>query len=78
MEVDLIVVPDELEDGDVEATGEGHAVLCHPNGVILNVWTPRDRETGIKGVDCLWETVLLRVVVLQREKIGLYLMYSDF
>ena len=42
MEVDLLVIPDELEDGDVEATGERHAVLCHADGVVFNVWTPRE------------------------------------
>ena len=44
VQVDLVVVPYELEDGDVEATGEGHAVLCHADGVVLNVWTPTQRH----------------------------------
>lgn len=54
MEVDLVVIPDEFEDGDMESTGERHAVLCHANGVVLNVWTPRERNTM-----CSWETVVL-------------------
>ena len=44
VEVHLIVIPDELEDSDMEATGEGHAVLCHADGVVLNVWTPREEQ----------------------------------
>lgn len=40
VQVHLVVVADELEDGDVEAAGEGHAVLRHPDGVVLRVRTP--------------------------------------
>lgn len=45
--MDLIVIPNELEDGDVEPTCEGHAVLCHADGAVLNVWTPRDRKREV-------------------------------
>lgn len=44
MQVDLIVVTNELEDGDMKSTREGHAVLCHANGVVLGVWTPGKRD----------------------------------
>lgn len=44
MEVDLFVIPDKLEDGDVEATGERYAVLRHTDGVVFNVWTPAERK----------------------------------
>jgi len=39
VQVHLVVVADELEDGDVEAAGERHAVLRHANGVVLDVRT---------------------------------------
>jgi len=40
--MDLIIIPDELEDSDVEAAGEGYAILCHANGVVLYVWAPTE------------------------------------
>lgn len=45
VQVHLVVVADELEDGDVEAAGEGHAVLRHPDGVVLRVRTPGGGKT---------------------------------
>lgn len=45
MEVDLVVVADELEDGDVEAAGERDAVLRHADGVVLGVWAATGRQT---------------------------------
>ena len=44
MEVDLTVVPDELEDGDVEATGEGHPVLSHADGIVFDVGTTLEQR----------------------------------
>lgn len=44
VEVDLLVIPDELEDRDVEAAGERHAVLRHADGVVLDVWTPGEGQ----------------------------------
>lgn len=44
MQVNLVVIPDELEDSDVKATSEGHSILCHANGVVLDVWTPGGRS----------------------------------
>lgn len=58
MEVDLVVIPDELEDSDVEATGERHTILCHTDGVVLNVWTP-------KGTNCVYRVLLWNVVVIR-------------
>lgn len=40
VQVDLVVVPDEFEDRDMEAAGEGDAILRHPDGVVLRVWAP--------------------------------------
>lgn len=36
----LIVITNELKDSDVEAAGEGHAILSHAYSVILDVRTP--------------------------------------
>ncbi|TNN47359.1 hypothetical protein EYF80_042447 [Liparis tanakae] len=44
VEVDLLVIPDELEDRDVEAAGERHAVLRHADGVVLDVRTPAEGQ----------------------------------
>lgn len=40
MKMDFIVIPNELKDGDVEATGEGDTVFLDANGVVFNVLTP--------------------------------------
>lgn len=40
VQMDLIVIPDELKDGDVEAAGERDAVLRHGDGVVLDVGAP--------------------------------------
>lgn len=45
VEVHLVVIPDELEDGHVEAAGERHAVLCHAYGAVLNVRTSAQNTT---------------------------------
>lgn len=44
MQVDLIVVANELKDGHMKSTREGHAVLRHADGVVLRVWTPGKRD----------------------------------
>lgn len=44
MQVDLIVIANELKDGDVKSTREGHPVLRHSDGVVLRVWTPGKRD----------------------------------
>ena len=44
VEVHLVVIPDELEDGDVEAAGERDAILHHADGVVLDVRTPGEAE----------------------------------
>lgn len=40
MQMHLIVITNELKDSDVEAAGEGHAILSHAYSVILDVRTP--------------------------------------
>lgn len=61
MEVDLTVVPDELEDGDVEATGEGHPVLSHADGVVLDVGTTLETEKE----NLVWSFPVLSYNILQ-------------
>lgn len=38
--MNFVVIPDELEDRDVKAAGEGDPVLLNANGVVFNVLTP--------------------------------------
>ncbi len=40
VQMHLIVITNELKDSDVEAAGEGHAILSHSYSVILDVRTP--------------------------------------
>lgn len=40
MKVDFVIIPNELEDRDVKATGEGDTVLLDADGVVFNVLTP--------------------------------------
>lgn len=49
MQVDFVVVPDELEDSDMEATGQGHPVLLYANGVVLQVLAPVSRTKAGRG-----------------------------
>lgn len=42
--MDFIIIPNELKDRDVEAAGEGDAVLLNANGVVFNVLTPVQKE----------------------------------
>lgn len=44
MQVDLVVIPNELKDRDVEATGERDAILLNADGVVFNVLTPVQKE----------------------------------
>lgn len=44
MQVDFIIIPNELKDRDVEAAGEGDAILLDANGVVFNVLTPVQKE----------------------------------
>lgn len=44
VEVDLVIIPNELEDCDMEAAGERHTILCHADGVVLDVWTAKETE----------------------------------
>lgn len=46
VQVHLVVVADELEDSDVEAAGERHAVLRHADGVVFDVGTAVGRTDG--------------------------------
>lgn len=46
VEVDLVIIPNELEDSDVESAGERYAVLSHADGVVLDVWTPGESQTS--------------------------------
>ncbi|KAG7217104.1 hypothetical protein INR49_027645 [Caranx melampygus] len=46
VEVDLIIIPNELEDSHMESAGERYAVLSHANGVVLDVWTPGGSQTS--------------------------------
>lgn len=39
MQVHLIIIPNEFEDGYMEAARQGHPILCHTDGVVLDVWT---------------------------------------
>lgn len=52
VQVNLVVVPDELEDGDVEATGQGHPVLLYANGVVLHVLAPVQSTDGSAPPSC--------------------------
>lgn len=47
MQMHLIIITNKLKDGDVEAAGEGHAILSHAYSVILDVRAP-----GIKVTVC--------------------------
>ena len=49
VQVHLVVVADELEHGDVKATGERDAVLCHANGVVFDVGTPLGQENSVQA-----------------------------
>lgn len=40
VKVHLIIIADELKYSDVKAAGQRHAILCHANGVVLDVGTP--------------------------------------
>lgn len=44
MQVDLVVIPNELKDRDVEAAGERDAILLNADGVVFNVLTPVQKE----------------------------------
>ena len=45
MEMDLIIVPDELEHSDMETACKRNAILSHANGVVLDVGAA---ETAIR------------------------------
>lgn len=46
VEMDFVVIPDELEDRDVKAAGEGDPVLLDANGVVFNVLTPVQKSNA--------------------------------
>lgn len=39
VEMDLIVVPDELEHGNMEPAGKRDTILSHTNGVVFDIGT---------------------------------------
>lgn len=49
VEMNLVVIPDEFEDGDVEATGQGYPILLNPNGVIFYVLATRRKKRVSAG-----------------------------
>lgn len=55
VEVHLVVVTNELEDGDVEAAGERDAVLRHADGVVLGVRAPTGRR-ALEVAGCFTES----------------------
>lgn len=42
--MNFIIIPNELEDCDVKATGQGDTILLDANSVIFNVLTPIQKK----------------------------------
>lgn len=78
VQVDLVIIPDELENSDMEAAGERHAVLRHADGGVFNVWAPREGwTTEAEIVSSKLPSALWLITSSGREPSSLPPLYDD-